>query len=88
MKVIFLVLAALAMAGCASDWKAYSDANHCQSTDKVKRVASVNSFSSTSMAGPNSLPTMAGPSMDLRYESYRLYRCDNGSIWGPLSAAK
>jgi hypothetical protein len=82
MKGLLVVLAALALTGCASNWKDYSDANHCQATEKTTRKAVANSFSTTSYAGP--VP-MNVPGMDLRYQPYRLYHCSNGPIWGPIT---
>lgn len=83
MKGLLVALAVLTLAGCASDWKGYSDANHCQATEKTLRKPVANSFS-TSTPNPGAF-TLASPSMELRYEPYRLYKCDNGPIWGPIT---
>jgi hypothetical protein len=82
MKGLLVGLSLLALAGCASGWDSYSDANNCQPTEKTTRKAVANPFSTTSYAGP--VP-MNVPGMDLRYQPYRLYHCSNGPIWGPIT---
>lgn len=81
MKMLIAAITALTLTGCAGKWDEYAATNHCAATPQTMQKPVAEFSSGGSFTGAASVPSQA---TSVRFQSYRLYQCSNGSIWGPV----
>lgn len=86
MKLLIAATIALTLTGCAGKWNEYADSNQCVATAKTMSKPTTEFASGSYMGSGMNFGGSAAPSTRIRYEQYRLYKCSNGSIWGPFKA--
>ena len=88
MKLVFVLMIAAVMAGCAGQkWDDYADANGCVATEQTmvkQELTQTQGITMTLMHVP--MTTYAPPIV--RKKKYQLFECKNGPIWAPVSGSE